>query len=148
MNAEPLDVDVDTEQRLDDTDDQEGDVVSASPEAPAKSRNYRGRQEGQPGKAAEVVAVCDVASADRSRGEVVAQEARNEEREPQPDPNLLAAQCLLASPAGLGRRGLWFRLRRPHVRRCGRGASVRRDGVGSFRLLREVGDVALAFVFH
>ena len=79
VNAEPLDVDVDAEQRLDATDDQEGDVVSASPEAPAKSRNYRGRQEGQPGKAAEVVAVCDVASADRTRGEVVAQEAGNEE---------------------------------------------------------------------
>ena len=54
---------------------------------------------------------------------------------------------LLAATTGLHGRGLWLRLRRARLRWRGLLA-IRSDGVRSLRLLREIRDVALAFVFH
>ena len=94
-----------------------------------------------------MVAERDVAAADRTCGEVVAQEAQNEEGNPEPCPTLIC-QDLLTSAARLRRRGLRLNLRGLYVWRCRRGAAVGRDGILCRLLRREVGDVAFAFVFH
>ena len=79
VNAEPVDVDVDAEQGLDDAHEQDDHVVPAFEEAQAQSPDNECRDQREDDEAAEVVPIGDVGAADRARGEVVAQEAGNEE---------------------------------------------------------------------
>lgn len=88
VNAEPVYVDVDAEQGLHDSDDQDDDVVPALEEPQAQSPDDECRHQGEYDKAAEVVPVGDVASADRTSGEVVAEEPRNQKRESEPGSGL------------------------------------------------------------
>ena len=148
VDAEPVYVDVNAEQRLDDSDEQDDHVIPPLEEAKAEAPDDECRDKREHGEAADVVSVRDVAAADRSRGEIMAQKAPDEEDNSEPRASLIS-QSLLTSSAGLGRRGLRLDLRRLHVRCRSRCASIRRDRVRRLRLLRgKVGNVAFAFVFH
>jgi hypothetical protein len=89
VNAEPVYVDVDAQHGLNDSDDQDDDIIPSLEEPQAQSPDDERRHEGEHNKAAEVVSVGDVASADRASGEVMAEEARDEERESEPGSGLI-----------------------------------------------------------
>ena len=87
MNAEPLDIHDETQECLQHTDSQHGDVVAASPEPPAQTRDDGARHEGKPNEADHVVPVSQATSANCLRGEKMAEEAGTEEKNPEPDSN-------------------------------------------------------------
>jgi len=61
--------------------------MTAFPESPAQTGEDAARHEGQSNEAKDVVSVSHVASANCSRGEEVAEEARTKEYEAKPRPN-------------------------------------------------------------
>jgi len=147
VNAEPVYVDKDAEHRLDDSDEEDDHVGASFEEAQAQAPDDESRYECQNDETAQVVAEGDVRPADCACGEVVAQEAHDEQGYPEPGATPVS-QCLLASTARLGRRGLRLDLGRLYMRRGRSGAAVGRDGIFGRLLRREVGYVAFAFVFH
>lgn len=135
MNAEPVYVDVNTQEGLNDTDEKNDHVVPALEEAKAQSPDNKCRDQREHDEAAKVVPVRDIASANRSRREEMAQKARNEEDYPEPGARLVS-QGLGTSTAGLGRSRLWLDLRRLYVRSSSCSAAIWCDRVFGLRLLR------------
>ena len=69
MNAESLDIHEQANDRLQNTETQQRDVVAAFPEPPAQTSDDGARHEGQHNEAEDVVPVRQVGSANCSRRE-------------------------------------------------------------------------------
>ena len=86
MNTKSLDINDEAQECLQNTESQQGDLVTASPEPPTQPCEDGARHHGQPNKARDVVPVRHVASANCLRREKMAQQARTKKYESQPDP--------------------------------------------------------------
>ena len=85
MNGKSLDIHEESNKRLQNSQCQERNVGTPSPETPSQTRNDRARHESQPNKTEHVVTVRYIATADFSRGEQMAQKSGKEENEPDSD---------------------------------------------------------------
>src|SRR5207253_5261341 len=94
MNVEPVDVDHDAKNRLHRTDDQQRDVVAASPETPAQGRDDGARHESQEYKTLDVILVSDVVAPDRTRGQLMPGQAIAEKYYADPNPAALYCSCV------------------------------------------------------
>ena len=101
MNTKSLDINEKAQECLQNTESQQGDLVSASPDPPAQPREDSARHQGQPDEAGDVVPVRQLASANCLRREKMAQQARTKEYGPEPDPKastgIGAATCTLTT---------------------------------------------------
>jgi hypothetical protein len=92
-DVEPLDIYVDAEKRLNHTDDQQRDVLTALPEAPAEERDDCAGYHEEPEEASHVIPVGDVCAANRSRRKEMPEKANYDENYTEPSPLLVCHDC-------------------------------------------------------